>query len=225
MPTKTSSRKGRVRDAEKSKRAILEAALAEFSDRGHGAARIDSIAKRSGVSKPMIYSYFGDKDALYTAALREAYVQIRAREQHLDLNGPPERDIRSLVEFTLEHFRTNPWFISMLNTENLRGGSAIRAIEDAADIQTPLINQLRKILKNGAEQGVFRADVDAVDIYITIASLCYFPISNSHTLQVVFDRELNDEWLRNHAQVAADMVIGYLRLGNQAAETTNTKPE
>ena len=38
------------------------------------------IAERAGVSKPMIYSYFGDKDGLWAAALREAYVQIRAGE-------------------------------------------------------------------------------------------------------------------------------------------------
>ncbi|MCB1403094.1 MAG: TetR family transcriptional regulator, partial [Rhodobacteraceae bacterium] len=60
------------RDAERSRRAILDAALEEFSELGHAGARIDAIAARAGVSKPLIYSYFGDKDALYMAALREA---------------------------------------------------------------------------------------------------------------------------------------------------------
>ena len=70
----------------------------------------------------MLYNYFGDKDELYAAALREAYVQIRAGERELDLDGKsPEAALRAIIAFTLEHFRSKPWFISMLNTENLLG--------------------------------------------------------------------------------------------------------
>jgi AcrR family transcriptional regulator len=76
---------------------------------GHGGARIDAIAERSGVSKPMIYSYFGDKDDLFAAALREAYVQIREGERQLKLDHQkPEEAIRPPVGFTLQHFRSTP---------------------------------------------------------------------------------------------------------------------
>ena len=183
----------------------------EFSELGHGAGRIDNIAERAGVSKPMIYSYFGDKDKLYAAALREAYVQIRAGEQQLDLDGTPENAIRALVHFTMDHYCNNPWFISMLNTENLRGGSTIRKMRDASEIQSPLIDKLRKILESGVEQGMFRDGIDPVNLYITIASLCYFPVSNTHTLQEVFNCQLDDAWLQNHSNAAADMIIRYLR--------------
>jgi AcrR family transcriptional regulator len=200
------------RDAERSKRSILEAALVEFSEQGHAGARIDAIAARAGVSKPLIYSYFGDKDALYAAALREAYVQIRAGERELDLgHRDPEAAIRALVSYTLAHFRSKPWFISMLNTENLRGGTTIRAIEDVGEIQSPLVVQLREILERGARQGVFRDDVDPVDLYITVASLCYFPVSNAHTLRVVFRCPIDDAWLARRGRDAEEMVIRFLR--------------
>jgi AcrR family transcriptional regulator len=200
------------RDAERSKRSILEAALVEFSEQGHAGARIDAIAARAGVSKPLIYSYFGDKDALYAAALREAYVQIRAGERELDLgHRDPEAAIRALVSFTLAPFRSKPWFISMLNTENLRGGTTIRAIEDVGEIQSPLVVQLREILERGARQGVFRDDVDPVDLYITVASLCYFPVSNAHTLRVVFRCPIDDAWLARRGRDAEEMVIRFLR--------------
>ena len=52
------------RDAATTRRRILAAALTEFSTHGHGGARIDRIAESAGVSKPMIYSYFGDKEDL-----------------------------------------------------------------------------------------------------------------------------------------------------------------
>ncbi|NND90605.1 MAG: helix-turn-helix transcriptional regulator, partial [Granulosicoccus sp.] len=75
------------RDADRSRRLILDAALVEFSEKGYSGARIDTIAAQAGVSKPMIYSYYGDKDDLYAAALREAYIQIRAGESELQLEN------------------------------------------------------------------------------------------------------------------------------------------
>lgn len=200
------------RNAERSKRAILDAALVEFSEFGHAGARIDSVAERAGVSKPLIYSYFGDKEDLYAAALREAYVQIRAGERTLELdNKDPESAIRALISFTLHHFISTPWFISMLNTENLRGGAAIRRIEDVSEIQSPLIEELRKVLQRGAESGVFRPDVDPIQLYITIASVFYFPLSNRHTLSTVFGCPIDDAWLDRRRADVEDMVICYLR--------------
>lgn len=200
------------RDAGRSKRAILDAALVEFSEQGHAGARIDAIAARAGVSKPLIYNYFGDKNALYAAALREAYVQIRAGERALDLeHADPEDAIRALVGFTLEHFVSKPWFISMLNTENLRGGTTIRALRDVTEIQSPLVARLREVLERGAAVGRFRSGIDPVDLYITIASLCYFPVSNAHTLRVVFGCPLDAVWLEDRRRDAEEMVIRFLR--------------
>ena len=200
------------RDAERSKRAILDAALVEFSELGHAGARVDNIAERAGVSKPLIYSYFGDKEELYAAVLREAYVQIRAGERELKLDDKdPETAIRALVSFTLDHFRRKPWFISMLNTENLRGGATVRKIGDMGDIQSPLLAQLTHTLRSGVAAGVFRPGVDPVDLYITIASLCYFPVSNAHTLRAVFGCPIDNAWLSRREQDAAELVIRFLR--------------
>ena len=207
------------RDAERSKRFILDAALVEFSEKGFSGARIDTIAAQAGVSKPMIYSYYGDKDDLYAAALREAYIQIRAGERELQLeNLSPVEAIRTLVSFTLNHFRSKPWFISMLNTENLRGGSTITKIHDVGEIQSKLLQELEIILDRGQQEGVFRRGIDPVDLYITIASLCYFPISNAHTLRVVFNKPVDeDAWLKQRRQDAEEMIIRFLR-----PDTTDT---
>lgn len=202
----------RKRDATASRKAILDAALIEFSEQGYSGARIDAVARAAGVSKPLIYGYFGDKDALYAAALRETYVQIRESEKSLDLEGrTPEEAIRLLVVFTLNHFRKNPWFISMLNTENLRGGETIRQIGDASEIQSNLVGKLGEVLRKGEAQGRFRPGVDPVDLYIFIASLCYFPVSNIHTLRAVFNCPIDDDWLDRRGDEAARMMIGYLR--------------
>lgn len=200
------------RNAAASKKSILNAALEEFSTVGYAAARVDTIASAAGVSKPLIYSYFGDKDAVYAAALREAYVKIRQRENELDLeNLESVEAIRTLVAFTLRHFRDNPGFITMLNTENLRGGDAIRQIHDAEEIQSNLVTKLGVILENGVTEGKFRSGIDPVELYIFIASVCYFPISNIHTLRAVFAVPLDDAWLDDHGKKASEMIVRYLQ--------------
>ena len=205
-------RKTGPRDAERTRRAILDAALVEFSEKGHAAARIDAVAEAAGISKPMIYSYFGDKDALYAAALREAYVQIRAGESELQLGDlEPVEAVRTLVHFTFDHFREKPWFISMLNTENLLGGETVRSIADVGDIQSNMISELSRVLDHGVREGVFRTGVDPVELYITIASLCYFPISNRHTLRAVFKVPVDDAWVEARKRAVSDMVLADLR--------------
>ena len=212
MATVSPKRKSGPRDAERTRRAILDAALVEFSEKGHAAARIDAVAEAAGISKPMIYSYFGDKDALYAAALREAYVQIREGEKELQLGDlAPVEAVRTLVHFTFDHFRLKPWFISMLNTENLLGGATVRSIADVGDIQSNMIAELSRVLDHGVREGVFRAGVDPVELYITIASLCYFPISNRHTLRAVFKVPVDDAWVAARKKAVSDMVLSDLR--------------
>jgi len=204
----------RRHDAKAAQADILAAALSEFADYGYGGARVDRIAAASGMSKPMIYSYFGDKDALYTATLREAYVQIREGERTLNLsNLAPREAIKALVEFTLDHFIEKPWFVSMLNTENLRGGETISAIADLTEIQSHLVTEISTILDRGAADGVFRVDVDPVEFYITVASLCYFPVANRHTLKSVFGRDLSQPLqLSIRRSLITEMVMSWLEL-------------
>lgn len=214
----TPIRKDRKRNPEVTRAAILHAALEEFSEVGHSGARVDRIAARAGVSKPMIYDYFGDKDAVYAAALREAYVQIRQGEMTLELDTlSPEEAVRALVHFTMNHFWNNPWFIRMLNTENLMGGDTIRNLDDVTEIQSVLLRRVTEILRRGNATGLFRSGIDPVELYIFIASVCWFPISNMHTLKVVFRAPIGENWLTAHADKAADMIVGYLKTGDQAA--------
>lgn len=204
-------RKKRPRDAQASKEAILTAALIEFSEKGYSGARVDEIARRAGVSKPLIYDYFGDKDAVYAAALREAYVRIRLEEGKLNLDElAPIEAIETLVRFTIKHYRENPWFISMLNTENLRGGVTIRQLDGMSDVQITLLKQLERVVARGVKDGVIDVGISAVDLYVMIASLCYFPISNRHTLETVFQFTMGDEWLDRHTNEITHMVLSYV---------------
>jgi AcrR family transcriptional regulator len=52
-------------------RQIVAAAVEEFAANGYAAASVASVAANAGISKPLIYQYFGSKDGLFLAALHD----------------------------------------------------------------------------------------------------------------------------------------------------------
>ena len=179
--------------------AILEAATREFAEKGFGGARVDSIAARAGTNKRMLYHYFGDKEALYLVVLEEAYGRIRDAEMTLDLGRrDPEEGLRELALFTWRYFVAHPELISLLNTENLLRARFLKGSRRIRKMHTHLVDQLASVLDRGARSGVFATGLDPLHVYLTIASLSVFYLSNQYTLSVIFDRTLGEE-----AQLAA----------------------
>jgi TetR/AcrR family transcriptional regulator len=75
-----------------------------------------------------------------------------------------------------------------------------------------LVDVIDVLLKRGAKQGIFRAGVDPVDLYISIAGLGFFYMSNRHTLSTIFDQDLSaPARLTARGQHIVDVVLGYLR--------------
>lgn len=80
----------RQRDAERTRRALLDAALEEFAAKGRAGARVSAIAERAGVNKQLISYYFGGKQGLYDALL------ARWQEQEAAF-GSPRVDLEGLA--------------------------------------------------------------------------------------------------------------------------------
>ena len=65
-----------MRDGQATRRRLLEAATAEFAAYGIAGARVDRISANARANKAQLYGYFGDKDGLFDAVLREHSDQI-----------------------------------------------------------------------------------------------------------------------------------------------------
>jgi AcrR family transcriptional regulator len=197
------------RDPERTKARILAAATAEFARYGLGGARVDRIAARAGANKRMLYYYFRDKDNLFLAALEARYAHIRAAERALDLEHlEPREALRRLVEFTWGYFLDHPEFLTLLNSENLHKGRHVRRSRRVPQMHSTLVETLRDILKRGERAGVFRADVDPVQLYISIAGEGYFYLSNRYTLAQIFKRDLmSKRALAERARHNSDMIL------------------
>jgi AcrR family transcriptional regulator len=180
-----------VRDADRTRSAILAAATEEFAAHGLGGARVDRIAGHAKTNKRMLYYYFGDKEGLYLAVLEAAYEHIRGEEQKLKLRDlSPEDGMRELCAFTWRYFVAHPEFMSLLNTENLHRARYLRRSTKVRALHSPLVAMLSELLERGCRDGVFRRDVDPVQLYISIAALGYFYLGNAHTLSTIFGRNL-----------------------------------
>lgn len=211
MTLKTAS-EPRTRDAERSRLAILEAARAAFAETGLNGTRLDQIAERAGVDKKLIYYYFESKEKLFLAALEEVYADIRRAEAELHLADlDPVTAIRRLTEFTWNYHLAHPEFITLVNSENLHRARHLAQSTRIRELHSPLVETLGKVLERGRLQGVFRGGVDPQQLYISIAALSYFYLSNRHTLSVIFGRATDaPKALEERLSHICEVVLGYL---------------
>ena len=202
----------RPRDADRSQKDILDAALREFADHGLGGARMDRIAERADVNKRLIYYYFESKESLFLAVLERAYESIRGEERQLSLSQvDPIEAIRRLIAFTWNYYIEHPEFLSLLGTENLHRARHLRRSTKVRSMHSPLVHTLAEVLERGHKAGLFRAGVDPVQLYISIAGLSYFYLGNCHTLSTIFDRDLMGAKARlERLSHMNDLVLGYL---------------
>ena len=186
-------KKIKVRDADETRRRILQAAKAEFAKNGLGGARVDEISERAQANKRMLYHYFGSKDDLFQTVLEQAYLDIRNAEQKLQLDSlEPRQALETLVRFTWNYYLKNPEFITLVNSENLHRARHLKKSEAIKVVSRRFVNMVAKIIERGVEAGVFRPGVDPVQLNITIAAIGYYYLTNRFTGSIVFERDLMD---------------------------------
>jgi AcrR family transcriptional regulator len=179
------------RDAEATKLRILAAAREEFAMSGLGGARIDKIAEAADANKQMIYHYFGSKDLLFAAVLEDEYDAFRKAEAALDLDRlEPVAALETLVSFTWAYYLEFPGFIRLVNSANLHKARHLQGSESIRNTSRPFVSRMRRLLARGVAAGVFRGDIDAVQLHITIAGIGYYYLTNRFSGAIIFERDL-----------------------------------
>ena len=181
----------RANDPEQTKRDIIAVATEEFAGKGLAGARIDEIAARTRTSKRMIYYYFGSKEGLYVAVLEEAYDNIRHIEHDLDVDHlSPEAALAELTRFSFDRHVENPAFVRLVCNENLLYGRFVKQSARIQALNVPAIETVRRIVERGKRDGSFRADIDPVDLHMTISALCFYNVANRHTFSTIFKADM-----------------------------------
>ncbi|WP_349269542.1 TetR family transcriptional regulator [Mycolicibacterium parafortuitum] len=200
------------RDAERTRAELLAVATEVFAESGYSGARVDEIAERTRTTKRMIYYYFGGKEGLYMAVLENAYRGIREAEQRLQVDHvDPVDAMRKLAELTFDHHLDHQAFIRLVAIENIHRGEYIGRLDSLRSLAKPATSLLDEILARGHEQGVFRADVEALDVHLLISSYCVFQVANRYTFGFLFDVDFTEAAQRAHLRrMIGDIVVGWL---------------
>lgn len=186
MQSRTQTRRDVTREK------ILQAAIGEFSEHGLAGARISAIAAAAQVNKALLYYYFTDKEALYTAALEEVAAKVAGEAiavLELDCSAG-ERMLR----FALQHFDrilARQGFQALMQQEMIRfrlGQShsmniiAKRAFE-------PLFARVQRI----AEEGIRTGELCPVDwlqmLYASLGANVFYFLS-APMMQLLHSRDL-----------------------------------
>jgi AcrR family transcriptional regulator len=209
---KRTPRTGGRRSTEETRRAILRAAQKEFSQQGYSGARIDKIASTANCNVRMIYHYFSSKQKLYITVLEDAYSDLRAQEGNLQIDiEKPVEGLLKLLRFTFDYFEKNPNFEGILRAENVMRGRFVRNSARVVEMGFPLRKTISDLIASGERQGVLRADLDPVHLYVTIAALSRFHLSSAFSLSAVMGTDLTRaEWRKSRWTHAAEVFRAYL---------------
>jgi AcrR family transcriptional regulator len=197
MPTvrkpAATARKGGVREqsAQATRETLLKAAIKVFGKQGLNGARVEQISRAAKSHDRMIYYYFGSKEALFVAVIEETYRRFNEAEARLALDlSQPLQALRDVIAFMWGYYQKHPEFITLLNSENLHRGRHIGKSSKAGEYSSPALEVLSRVLGSGVQAGLFRPELRARDVYLMIASMGYFYLSNRYTLSTFLGESL-----------------------------------
>jgi AcrR family transcriptional regulator len=146
------------------RREVIEHAATEvFAERGYQAASMNEIARRSGVSVPVVYDHAESKQELHLRLLDRHYAELRAVWATSPIDGPPDVRMATALRGWFSYVQTHPYAWRMLFRETTEE-PAIQAAhrEIAATSRAMLLPLLAGEL--GAEHIAGSADDEAIDM-------------------------------------------------------------
>ncbi|NLH50124.1 MAG: TetR/AcrR family transcriptional regulator [Myxococcales bacterium] len=211
----------RKRDAERSKRLLMKAAELEFAEKGFDAARVDDIARHAGVNKGLIYLYFGKKEDLYLEVLKDNLRQLLQASRSLirKSDDPYEQTIillRNFFDFLVE----NPAFVRLLAWESLQGGQWSRG--NLVNLLSEGLSELIRSLERGIELGVFRRDLNARQLVLSVVGLCMTYFQRRLLMAALWTEDLRRPEVRDRVlrHILQPMFEGILAKPSQAPDFT-----
>jgi AcrR family transcriptional regulator len=128
---------------------MLEAAGQAFAERGFHAASVDAIAVASGITKPMVYAYFGSKEGLYRACMQRARVRLlEALREGVDTSAAPDQQLWHglLAVFTFVERERDSWAILLGEVTQGTGPFA----QEGAAVRRELSALIAELLRRAA---------------------------------------------------------------------------
>jgi AcrR family transcriptional regulator len=207
----------RIRDAERSRQAILDTAENLFSARGYEGASLNDIAAGAGLSRGTPSYFFGSKEQLYVEVLDRAY---SARQAATTAAFEPVHDwcagdggldaLRAALATAAEHYMQfladRPSFVELVMREELAGGRSMRDRTTSSTAMADAFSAVQQVARRRGLQA-FKAE-DAILVFI---ALTFSPMSLRNTLMTSLGRDLGSRAARRRqAGLAVEQLMHLL---------------
>ncbi len=203
----------RLRDAERTRERILDAALAEFADKGYAGARVRQIAERAGVNAQLISYYFGGKEGLY----RELVQRWHSWETGIDQAGLSFADVNAAyLKATLDQ----PELMRMFIWEGLTHGGRSTAGRSSDGAPPPTDSEGPDEvadLRRRQASGEVADDVDAGYLMLALMGILTTPVTMPHMVQRLCGVGADSEEFRARFPEQLRRILGHLG-GSPASE-------
>lgn len=190
-----------VRDPERTRARILDAAFAEFAARGFAGARVDAIARRARSNKRMLYHYFTDKEGLFRAVLRHKIAGRQALAERT--SGDPSENLPLWFVANCN----DPGWIRLLGWESLQAGRN-RVMDEAQRLEAAsrTLERTRQRQARGQLDGRW----DPRHLHLAMTSLTMFPVAYAQVARLITGQPLHDpDFQRDYAAFLKEFAAAF----------------
>ena len=165
-----------------SKEKIIEAAVEVFFEKGFDAASMREIAEKAGLTKPMIYYHFKNKEALYVALLEENLeLFYQGLESLLTKDSDPQTTLSAIIDHFEQTFAKDARVYNIIQREISGNGHYVALLTEKYFIKVS--QRIAGFLQQGQQQGFIRPDLDAQLAEVSLVSILLLYFSQENVLQ------------------------------------------
>jgi TetR/AcrR family transcriptional regulator len=212
----------RIRDPERSRGAILDAAEHLFAEQGYDATSLTQVGAAAGVSRGTPGYFFRSKAELYQAVLDRSFAEVRdavreGRARALASNETLETILAGAVSDYFDFLAARPNFVRLIEREALNGGRLPEGLNHLSAGQEALAAISAELGLDDAPSG------EAAQLLLSIIALCWFPMIHARTVAPAVGVRLSDaDEIEQRKRHVIGLVLHGLR-SNTALTTTTTE--
>ncbi len=187
---------------------LMEVGTRLFAERGLNGVSIRELSRAAGASISMISYYFGGKEGLYSAVLREQFVCFDEIEAIRRQGAEPLAMIEAYIRWTIQRHRSNPYLLRFYTSE------LTNPTPYFATIVSPAIGKVIRILMEIVDEGIagqqFRKDLHSGYGVLALAGMVnYFFLSMLATENLIsHSPDKDDELIQQYIAIFANGILG-----------------
>lgn len=188
---------------------MLAAAHQEFCNKGLAGGRIDEIARNAGVTKQLIFHYYGSKEGLFVAVLDETSDRLMTGWVDFDVEQlTPTQALRALLNHIFDQYRIDP-LLARLAQEGVRYHDYNQTPRNRfLELAPALVDKVGRIVQRGIECRSFKPDTQPRLLLATAALIATGWFTNAYSTSALVGLDTaSEEGMETWRKHCADFIL------------------